>query len=474
MRFAIYNSPVASSTAGTLTLGLVLALAQVTNCVAYTIDLPTALRLAGAQNLDVQIARRRLQEAQANRQSAIEQFFPWISPGVTYHRRDGMAQAVPAGTISRTHFQSYAPGATVSAQMELGDAIYKSLAAKHLVKASGQALEAQRQDSILRAAQGYFDLAKAKALVGVNREALETSRSYQRQLHAAVADGIAFKGDELRVQTQTGRYQIALRKALEQQRIAAVNLARILDLDPTLELVPKAAEGLSPMTLVAPNAPLDALVQHALRFRPELQQSLALVAAARDAKNSAVYGPLIPSLGAQVFAGDLGGRHDGQPDTFGSSKDYLVGLGWRIGPGGLLDFGRINASRANLATAQLGEAKLKNIIVAQVVDNLTRIQSLSDQITLAMNNLNTASETLRLTRERKQFGVGEVLENIQAQQELARARADYLNSVAEFNQAQYELAKTVGYLAETGRNEAKPEDERDDPPGATGAFRNAP
>ena len=59
-------------------------------------------------------------------------------------------------------------------------------------------------------------------------------------------------------------------------------------------------------------------------------------------------------------------------------------------------------------------------------------------------NLATASETLRLTRERKQFGVGAVLEDIQAQQELTRARSDYLNAVAEFDKAQYSLLKALG------------------------------
>ena len=42
-----------------LTVAPWLASAQQTNGI-YLIDLPTALRLAGAQNLDVQIARERL------------------------------------------------------------------------------------------------------------------------------------------------------------------------------------------------------------------------------------------------------------------------------------------------------------------------------------------------------------------------------------------------------------------------------
>src|SRR5262249_55537556 len=149
--------------------------AQVTNDTVHPIDLPATLRLAGARNLDIQIARERLVEAEANHHSAVEQFFPWIATGIGYHRRDGVAQAVPSGVISDAHFQSYTPGVTLTAQLVLGDAIYNSLAAKQLVKASDQALETQRQQAVLSAAQGYFDLVKARALLEVVRQAIRIS-----------------------------------------------------------------------------------------------------------------------------------------------------------------------------------------------------------------------------------------------------------------------------------------------------------
>jgi outer membrane protein TolC len=63
----------------------------------------------------------------------------------------------------------------------------------------------------------------------------------------------------------------------------------------------------------------------------------------------------------------------------------------------------------------------------------------------------TASEALRLTRDRKQYGVGVVLEDIQAQQELTRARATHVTSIAEFNKAQYALSRAVGEAADAPR-----------------------
>jgi len=427
--------------------------AAVVSTNVYPIDLPNTLRLANAQNLDIQIARERLNEAKANHDSAVEQFFPWISPGTGYRRHDGEIQDVN-GTMMDVDKQSYTAGGTLTAQMDLGDAIYKSLAAKQLVNAADNALASQQQDSTFAAAQEYYDLAKAKAVVDVFKEALNISSNYQAQLHEAVGAGIAFKGDELRVRVQTEQYQIALRRALEQQRVSAAQLAQILHLDPGVELTPQDSD-LVPLTLIETNAALDSLVKSAFNSRPELKQSQALTSAARDAKNGAVYGPLIPTLNAQAFVGGLGGGKNDATGNFGESEDYFVGVGWRIGPGGLFDFGHIHANKAHLETARLNGEKLRDEITREVVENNTHAQSLFDQLAATKQNLATSSETLRLTQERKQFGVGAVLEDIQAQQEVTRARSDYLNTVAEYNKAEYGLKRAIGDLPI--RFEARPD-----------------
>ena len=72
------------------------------------------------------------------------------------------------------------------------------------------------------------------------------------------------------------------------------------------------------------------------------------------------------------------------------------------------------------------------------------MNSLADQMKLAQQALDLAQKTVQLTRERKSFGVGVVLENIQAEQELNRVRNDYFEAVAEHNKAQYGLARAIG------------------------------
>jgi outer membrane protein TolC len=402
------------------------------------------LRLAGAQNLDVQIARARVAEARANRESSVWQFFPWIGPGVSYRRHDDLIQNVE-GRILDVHKESYTVGPSVTSQLDLGDAIYKNLAARQLAKASDYALESRREDALLAAAQGYFDLLKAQNAVEVARQAVRISTNYASQIEQATSAGIAFKGDTLRVQVQTERNLVTLRQTQEQQRVASVRLAQTLRLDQTIELLPADARPIT-IELLPPDVSLDSLVSRALSSRSEAKQIQALVRAARDAKNGATYGPLIPSLGAQVFVGGLGGSPDGTANRFGQSEDYAVTLGWRIGPGGLFDRGRIRATESRLRIAELGGEKLRDEITRQVVESYLRLQSLADQLVHTRRAIGQAEETLQLTQQRKEFGIGAVLEAIQAEQELTRARLDYVDTTAEYNKLQYGVQRATGGL----------------------------
>jgi len=410
-----------------------------------TIDLPATLRLAGARNIDIQLAREKFAEARAAEESAIEQFFPWLAPGVTYRRHDNLIQNTE-GVIEEVHKQSYAPGGTVAAQTDIGDAIFKSLEAHQLTKAARHGLDAQRAETVLGAAQGYFDLAAAQEAVGIAREALRISTDYATQIERAVDAGIAFKGDALRVKVQQGKDEIALRRAEENARLASAKLVQLLHLEPTIELVPRDVS-LVPLSIVSAEEPLGALVAQALAARPETRQSAALVSAAQHAKNGAIYGPLIPTVGGQAFFGGLGGGMNSETGHFGESEDYVALVGWRIGPGGLLDFGNIHSQQARVRSATLSADKVTDQIANEVIASQTRVQSLAEQIATAKQSLSDAAEALRLAQERKEFGVGVVLETILAQQELSRVRNDYLTIVTDYNRAQYALLRALGRLS---------------------------
>ena len=89
-------------------------------------------------------------------------------------------------------------------------------------------------------------------------------------------------------------------------------------------------------------------------------------------------------------------------------------------------------------------------VANEVITSQTRVQSLADQIATAKQSLSDAAEGLRLGQERKEFGVGVVLETILAQQELSRVRNDYVNIVADYNKTQFALLRALGRLSTPG------------------------
>ena len=410
---------------------------------AEPIDLPTVLRLAGAQNVDVKIAEEKLNEARAAEESTQMAFFPWVVAGAGYKAHNGAIQNVE-GEIISTDKQAYSVGPTIGIQLELGDALYKRLAAKQLTKAAEHGADAQRRQSVLEAAETYFDLCKAQSNADVANEALKTSKEYEDQIGNAVKAGVAFKGDELRAHTQMKRYEFLEQQASEQRRVAAARLAQILNLDPKVALTPSSRD-LVPLKLAPSDGSSASLVSQALANRPEVKQGAALSDAARAGEKGARVGPLIPSLGAQVFGGGLGGGVGGDAGNFGGSGDYQITLGWRIGPGGLFDRSQIRAAESKAKQAALNEEKIGDLITREVVENFERVKLLRQQLVTSKDGVAASQEALKLARERKEFAVGVVLETLQSEQDVTKARLDYVHTIAELNKAQYRLKAAIGH-----------------------------
>lgn len=408
------------------------------------IDLPTALRLAGANNLEVQLAREKLAEARASSESARARYFPWIAPAITFRRHENNIQAVE-GRILDADKQSLAIGVALNAQLDLGETYYQNLVARQVVRSNEAALAARQREQTYRAAAAYFDLARARSAVGAAEEAAKVARRHAEQVAAMVEAGLTFQGEAARVRAARERADLALSRQRAEQRIAAARLAEILRLDPLVELTPVETD-LAPLALVAADDSAGPLVARALATRPELDESAARLAAARANHRAATTGPLIPTLGAQASFGGLGGGtgttapgHD-----FDTSRDYMLGVSWRVGPGGLFDRNRQRETASRERQVEIELEKTRDAIRRQVVEQHTRLRALGEQISLARKALEAADQTAGLSRQRRETGVSAVLEDLQAEEELARARRDYLATVADFNQAQYALRYAAG------------------------------
>ncbi len=407
------------------------------------IDLPTALRLAGANSLEVQIAREKVNEARAAHDVARSRFFPFLVPSVVVRRHDDNVQAVN-GPILDADKQSLAAGLALNVQLDLGETYFQNLVAQQVVRSNEAAMAGRQRVATFRAASGYFDLARARAAVIAAQEAARIAGRHAEQIGVTAEAGMTFQGDAARVRAARERAELTLVRARAEQRVAAARLAEFLRLDPAVELVP-ADSDLAPMTVMA-DEDLGPLISRALASRPELDESNARLAAARAGKRAATTGPLIPTFGLQASVGGLGGGPAGSSVSrdWGFSGDYAFGLSWKVGPGGLFDQNRQREATARERQGELELERTRDGIRRQVVEEHTRLRSLKAQIELARKALEAADQTARLSRQRRETGVSAVLEDLQAEDELARARRDYLATVADYNLAQYALRFVSG------------------------------
>lgn len=430
--------------------GFLLACARA-HAEAQVIQLESALRLAGAKNIAIEITRERVREARSQLDQERRLLLPWLAPGIGYRRHDGNLQDI-VGDVFDASKQSGTAALTLQAQVDLGDAGYRVLAARQAVAASEAQNESQQRATHLAVATAYTDLSRAAALVVTADEAVRISDRTLAQVREAVSAGIAFAGDAARVEVQRARTESARVAARQEVRVASARLAQLLRLPPGEELRPDLAEFL-PVILVPTNQPLDALVAVALSTRPELRRADALTGVARARRDGVTKGPWIPTLGAQAaFGGLAGGRNSafGDADDF---QDYGVGVSWRIGPGGIGDRSRIRTADARLNIAKLEQEQLRDEVVREVVELHSRTDTASEQVQITTRTVTSARRLLDLTQARREFGVGAVLEAIEAEREFSRAQAEHLQTIAEHNRAQWMLWHATGMAVPTQARE---------------------
>ncbi|MGH8219561.1 MAG: TolC family protein [Steroidobacteraceae bacterium] len=444
--FAAARGMLAGSVIGLAVMATAAHAEQAPAAQGQPIDLTTALRLAGANNLDLALTREAERQAKAASDAATLSFFPWLQVGQIYARRTGNDQQT-TGVMVDVDRQLYRRGASFAIAIDLGDALFRKLAALQLQNAAVHNVDAQRNDALLAAANAYFDLVNSVAEIDIARDAVRISHDYQDQLDRAVAIGLTNRSEALRVAVRTQENEVTLRAAEAQQRRDSAALAVVLRLDPKVALEPRERV-VMPLTLVPLDTPLDRLVARALELRPEVEASTAAITAAEHQRTAAKYAPLIPSISAAATYAQTRGGPNGILDAYQPTHDYVVGLNWRFGPGGLFDFSRTEAAESVLARQRISAEKLRQSISQQVVDALSAAQAARDQMVLARKGVQLAEQSLKLSTARREFGVYVVLEVIQAQQDLTRARSNYAAALAQFAKAQYSLARATGNIGD--------------------------
>ncbi len=401
------------------------------------IDLPTALRLATAKNLDLLAARARFAEVRGTRNEALGNLFPELTGSFTAGHIDGRIQA-SFGELADRSFSTLIPAGSVELRVNPGQVIFDALAAHRSLAAAEQDVAQVTQDVLATVARRYFGLQEAQARVKIAEEALAASRELARIAAGREQRGVGLTLDVKRAEARVAADEGQLAEARRAMRDASVALAVVLKLDPAVTLFP-AETVVRQRTFVDLNQSVDALTRRAMAARPDLAAQARRVSAAEDSRRGVWAGALGPTVYG-AFQESAIGRSIGD---LGERQIYGGFVGFRLSPASV---GRVQAAAARVEQARVQTERLEQAIAADLIAAREEALAATERIEAAWRGLQAAEAAQQISQARFEGGVGIGLDVLDAQAALAQARTDLVGAIVVSDAAQVELLRALGEL----------------------------
>lgn len=306
-------------------------------------------------------------------------------------------------------------------------------AAIEMLRAQELTAEDTRDLIVLAAGGSYIQAVAARARVTSGQAQLDTATALYQQNVQRRAVGLTAQVDVDRSQVQMLTQQqrlISLQNDFAKQKI---NLARMIGLPPTeqYELARDVSYQIATTTL-------DDVLRQAREQRADLKAAEAQVRAAERALDAA-RAERLPSVSVNADFGTIGMTLSDARGTYAIVGAVRVPL-WQ---GGRTE-AQIQQADAVLAQRRAELEDLGSQIEGDIRKSYLDLQAATSQVGVAQKNRDVAQETLDLTRQRFEAGVSDNVEVVQAQESLAGAELDYINSVFSHSVAKLSLARAMG------------------------------
>jgi outer membrane protein TolC len=398
-------------------------------------------------NLGLILGQEDVRYAQGLQREARSELLPHLRAGAS-----GVREKVSLAAFGFSGFGDFpeliGPFDVVDARGYLSQSILDLHAIRH---AQAQGLDAraaeQRQqgtrDAVVLACAGlYLQALAGESRIAAAQAQLETAQALHHLASDRKQSGLVAGIDVLRAQvqlaTQRQRYIVAQDEAAKQK----LALARAIGLP--LGQSFRLADAM-PFTILPPLAAEDAL-QRAYAARADLQAAESHVRAAEQERRAAV-GEGLPALAVSGDYGYIGNTVAGARGTF----TVAAGLRVPIFEGGKVQ-AKVQQADARLRQASASLEGLKARIYYEVQTTLLDLSSTQERVQVASDAFGLAGQQLEQAQDRFSAGVAGNIDVIQAQEALARATEDRIESLYENNVSKAALARTLG-VAERGYRE---------------------
>lgn len=330
--------------------------------------------------------------------------------------------------VSQNLFDLHALNNTRSAGAELRASEFNYRNARELV--------------VLAVGSEYLQVIANMARVEAAQAEVKAAQALYQQASDMLKAGVSARIDPLRSQVQLQQRQQQLIVAQNDFDKSKLTLIRIIGLPVGQSITLTDRVPFEPLAAID----FDSALQRAYTRRLDYLSAKAQLEAAQLGKKAAQT-QRIPAVALNADYGDLGNRPGNSHGTFTLAGTLRFPI---------FDSGKISADVAQAdATLKQRQAELSDLgarIEFDVRTALLDIQAAAKQVEVAKSNLDLANETLRESQDRFAAGVTDNLEVVQAQDSVALANENYINSLYAHNVAKITLAKALGIAEEAVRN----------------------
>ena len=313
--------------------------------------------------------------------------------------------------------------------------------ANELLRAASATQNTTVQTVLLAAVNAFYQVHATRAVLNAS---IDSERLYQESFKSAEAKyiaGVATPADKLQAQTSFANATLTKLKNEGALKIAYGNLANIMGVpaninfqmaDSQLDVIPELVD-----------QDIEALIEQARIQRPDLIASEAQLKASL-AKIEAVKADAKPKVRI-----DASNSNQYQENLLGQTSQNTSQIGIFLSIPLFEGYKPTYLIRSAEATAELNASKRDQLKLQVSLDVWTAYQNLktaNESITASNVLVLSAEESSRVALGRYKEGVGNIIDTLNAQNALANAKQQKIQSVLNWNIARTTLAQSIGVL----------------------------
>lgn len=426
---------------------------------AGPLDVDEAVRIALRQNYSFKQAEAAVASASGGRLDALAGLLPGVTGSYSYSHNSSTTTLTDFPVRQQIDDQSGSIVVLDTDNLDLNDVSrnnvfgvsarqdvslplwYQYRASNADVKAAEFGREAAAQDLAFNVRQQFYLVLRAQDLLTVQTEDLRLARDEETRINSMFELGSVARVDVLKARVRVAEAEVALIRQQNQVEIENARLATLLGFSPDTRLqLDGVLEG-------TPARVDSAAAVDEARVRPVVRQSQESLNAARARFKAAALSRL-PGVFASFDAnGTTGSSESDQIRTATDPGDPSIILlfptpqendinrdGWtfRVGASVSLDaffnMGSHKRARAGEQSARYQLEGLELAVQEELEEAILNYRASVSSIDAAVRGVQAAEEDLRLSQERYRQGLGTVLELLEAQVNLTRARNSLVNA----------------------------------------------